>query len=117
VEHREMQLYFITKYFKARKLAYDETQNVLWLDPNFKERFLKGKQVGFNLNLLRAIKEYPALSSKVATDTPLAYFTLHLKDLKVALGVDEAGLSFVNNLKIPDPPSIAGNPIIQRQLA
>jgi hypothetical protein len=42
---------------------------------------------------------------------------LHLKDLKVALGVDEAGLSFVNNLKIPDPPSIAGNPIIQRQLA
>ena len=112
-----MQLYFITKYFKARRLTYDETQNVLWLDPNFKERFFKGHQVGFNLNLLRAIKEYPALSSKVDTDTPLAYFTLHLKDLKVAVGVDEQGLAFVNNLKIPDPPSIAGNPIVQKPLA
>lgn len=111
-----MQLYFITKYFKARRLAYDEQQNVLWLDPNFKERFLKGRQVGFNLNLLRSIKEYPALSSKVPIDTPLAYFTLHLKDLKVAIGVDEAGLAFVNTLNIPDPPSIAGNPIVQKPL-
>ncbi len=74
------------------------------LDPNFKERFLKGHQVGFNLNLLRSIKEYPALSSKVPIDTPLAYFTLNLKDLKVAIGVDEAGLAFVNTLNIPDPP-------------
>nr|WP_319392488.1 hypothetical protein [uncultured Desulfobacter sp.] len=112
-----MQLYFITKYFKTRRLSYDEKQNVLWLDPSFKERFLKGHQVGFNLNLLRSIKEYPALSSKVAVDTPLAYFTLHLKDLKVAVGVDEQGLAFVNNLKIPEPPSIAGNPIIQKPLA
>ncbi len=111
-----MQLYFITKHFKARRLAYDEKQNVLWLDPNFKERFLKGHQVGFNLNLLRSIKEYPALSSKVPIDTPLAYFTLNLKDLKVAIGVDEAGLMFVNTLNIPDPPSIAGNPIVQKPL-
>nr|WP_319490623.1 hypothetical protein [uncultured Desulfobacter sp.] len=111
-----MQLYFITEHFKARRLTYDEKQNVLWLDPNFKERFLKGRQVGFNLDLLRSIKEYPALCSKVAVDIPLAYFTLHLKDLKVALGVDEAGLAFVNTLKIPDLPSIAGNPIVQKPL-
>lgn len=111
-----MQLYFITQHFKARRLAYDEKQNVLWLDPNFKERFIKGRQVGFNLDLLRSIKEYPALSSKVAVDMPLAYFTLHLKDLKVTIGVDEAGLAFVNTLKIPDPPSIAGNPIVQKPL-
>jgi len=111
-----MQLYFITKHFKTRKLAYDEKQNVLWLDPNFKEKFLKGQQVGFNLNLLRSIKEYPALSPKVAFNTTLIYFTLHLKDLKVAIGVDEEGLAFMNELKIPDPPSINGDPIIQKRL-
>jgi len=112
-----MQLYFITKHFKARRVAYDEKQNVLWLDPNFKEKFIKGHQVGFDLNLLRSIEQYPALAPKVAVNATLVYFTLHLKDLKVAIGVDEAGLGFVNQLKIPDPPSIAGNPIIQRQLA
>ncbi len=112
-----MQLYFITKHFKARRVAYDEKQNVLWLDPNFKEKFLKGQQVGFNLNLLRSIKEYPTLSPKVAVNTTLVYFTLYLKDLKVAVGVDEEGLAFMNKLKIPDPPSITGNPIIQRQLS
>lgn len=113
-----MQLYFITKHFKARKVAYDEKQNVLWLDPNFKEKFFKGEQVGFNLNLLRSIKEYPDLAPKVtAGNTTLVYFTLHLKDFKLAIGVDEEGLAFVNKLKIPDSPSIAGNPIIQRKLA
>ncbi|WP_020587893.1 hypothetical protein [Desulfobacter curvatus] len=111
-----MQLYFITKHFKARRVAYDEKQNVLWLDPNFKERFLKRHQVGFNLDLLRSIKEYPALSPKVAVSTTLVYFTLHLKDFKIAVGVDEEGLEFLNKLKIPDPPSISGNPIVQRQL-
>lgn len=112
-----MQLYFITKHFKVRRLVYDKKQNALWLDPNFKERFLKGQQAGFNLNLLRSIEQYPDLSPKVAVNTTLVYFTLRLKDLKVAIGVDEEGLAFVNKLKIPDPPSIAGNPMIQRQLA
>ncbi|NDY71529.1 hypothetical protein DO021_07875 [Desulfobacter hydrogenophilus] len=111
-----MQLYFITKHFKTRKMVYDELQNVLWLDPNFKERFLKGQQVGFNLNLLRAIKEYPTLSKKVKVNTSLVYFTLHLKDFKIAIGVDEEGLVFINTLKVPDPPSINGNPMIQRNL-
>ena len=111
-----MQLYFITKHFKARRVAYDEKQNVLWLDPNIKEKFLKRQQVGFNLNLLRSIKQYPALSTKVAVNTTLVYFTLHLKDLKVAIGVDEEGLAFVNKLKIPDPPSISGDAIIQKRL-
>ncbi|NWH06299.1 hypothetical protein [Desulfobacter latus] len=111
-----MQLYFITKHFKARRLAYDEKQNVLWLVPNFKERVLKGHQVGFNLDLLRSIKEYPVLSTKVAVKTTLVYFTLYLKNLKVAIGVDEAGLAFMNELKIPDPPSITGDPIIQKRL-
>lgn len=99
----------------TRRLTYDDKQNALWLDPNFKERFLKRHQVGFNLNLLRSIEQYPALSQKVATNAPLVYFTLNLKDLKVAIGVDEAGLAFINEVKIPDPPSITGNPIIQRQ--
>lgn len=97
-------------------MDYDEDQNVLWLDPNFKERFLKRRQVGFNLNLLRSIEEYPALSKKVEIGTPLVYFTLHLKDMKVAIGVDEEGLSFMNRLKVPDIPSISGNSMIQREL-
>ncbi|MCG8685193.1 MAG: hypothetical protein MI892_09980 [Desulfobacterales bacterium] len=97
-------------------MAFDEEQNVLWLDPNFKERFLKGQQVGFNLNLLRSIEQYPALSKKVAINAPLVYFTLHLKDLKMAIGVDEKGLEFINKLNIPSTPSITGNPIIQRKL-
>ncbi len=111
-----MKLYFITQHFKARRVAYDEQQNILWLAPNFKERFLKGRQVGFNLNLLRQIDHYPALSPKVSVGIPLVYFTLHLKDLKVAIGVDEEGLSFVNKLQIPDPPSIAGDAIIKKTL-
>ncbi len=97
-------------------MAYDEIQNVLWLDPNFNERFLKGHQVGFNLNFLRSIEQYPALSQKVTINTPLVYFTLHIKDLKVAIGVDEEGLEFMSKLKIPSIPSIAGNPLIQREL-
>lgn len=111
-----MQIYFITKNFKARKMAYDEKQNVLWLDPNFKERFFKGHQVGFNLNLLRSIDQYPALSQKIAVTSPLVYFTLNLKDLKVAIGVDEEGLAFINKLEVPNIPNITGNPIIQREL-
>jgi len=111
-----MKLYFITEHFKARIMAYDEKQNVLWLDPNFKERFFKGHQVGFNLNLLRSIEQYPALSLKVAVNAPLIYFTLRLKDLKVAIGVDEEGLEFMNKLKVPSTPSITGNAIIQREL-
>jgi len=111
-----MKLHFITKHFKTRRMAYDEKQNTLWLDQNFKEKFLKGHQVGFNLNLLRSIEQYPALSQKVVTNTPLVYFTLHLKDLKVAIGVDEEGLEFISKLKIPNTPSIAGNPIVQREL-
>lgn len=115
VKPKKMTLYFITKDFKARKLAYDENENVLWLDPNFKERYLRRRQVGFNLNLLRSIEHYPALSQKVAVSPGLVYFTLHLKDLKMAIGVDEEGLAFMNELKVPDPPSITGNPIIQRE--
>lgn len=111
-----MTLYFITKDFKARRLEYDKAGNTLWLDPNFKERFLKGHQVGFNLNLLRAIEQYPALSPKVAHTTPLVYFTLHLKDIKIAIGVDEQGLSFINSLTVPDPPSITGDPMVKRAL-
>lgn len=111
-----MKFYFITKHFQARRMDYDEDQNVLWLAPNFKERFLKRRQVGFNLNLLRSIEEYPALSKKVGISTPLVYFTLHLKDMKVAIGVDEEGLSFMNRLKVPDIPSISGNSMIQREL-
>lgn len=111
-----MKLYFITQRFKARRVDYDEKQNVLWLDPNFKERYLKGHQVGFNLNLLRSVEQYPALSSKVVINTALVYFTLHLKDLKVAIGVDEEGLKFIKQLEIPNIPSITGNPIIQRKL-
>ena len=97
-------------------MAYDENQNALWLDPNFKERFLKGHQVGFNLNLLRSIEEYPALSSKVSVNIPLVYFTLRLKDLNLAVGVDEEGMDVINRLHIPDAPSITGDPIIQRAL-
>ena len=97
-------------------MAYDETQNVLWVDPNFSEKFLKGQQVGFNLNLLRSIEQYPALSQKVTTDTPLVYFTLHLKDLKVAVGVDEKGLELISKLEIPEIPSITGNPLIRKKL-
>jgi len=111
-----MGLYFITKHFKVRRVVYDEEQNALWLDPNFKEKFLKRQQVGFNLNLLRSIDQYPALSQKMTINTTLVYFTLQLKDFKVAIGVDEEGMAFMNKLKVPDPPSIAGNPMIQRQL-
>ncbi len=111
-----MTLYFITKDFRPRRLIYDENKNVLWLDPNFKERFLKRHQVGFNLTLLRSIEEYPALSRKVSAGTPLVYFTLHLKNLKMAIGVDEEGVAFINRLKVPDTPSITGNPLIYRPL-
>ncbi|MBT3806009.1 MAG: hypothetical protein HOG03_15610 [Desulfobacula sp.] len=113
---KKMELYFITKHFKTRRMAYDEKQNIFWVDPSFKERFLKGHQIGFNLNLLRSIEQYPALSQKVVTNTQLVYFTLHLKDLKVAIGVDEEGLEFMSKLKVPSTPSIAGNPIVQRGL-
>ncbi len=111
-----MKLYFITKQFKARRMAYEEKRNVLWIDPNFKEKFFKGHQTGFNLNLLRSIEQYPALSQKVTINIPLVYFTLHLKDLKMAMGVDEEGVEFISKLKIPDIPSITGNPLIQREL-
>jgi len=113
---KEMKLYFITKHFQARRMEYDEEQNVLWLDPNFKERFFKRHQVGFNLNLLRSIEEYPALSKKVEIGTLLVYFTLHLKDMKVAIGVDEDGLAFMNRLKVPNIPNISGSSMIQREL-
>ncbi|HCY88476.1 MAG TPA: hypothetical protein DHV36_25295 [Desulfobacteraceae bacterium] len=111
-----MALYFITKQFQTRKMAYDKAQNVLWVDPNFKEKFFMGQQVGFNLDLLRSIEQYPALSQKVAAKAPLVFFTLHLKDMKVAVGVDEDGLAFVNGLAVPETPSINGNPIVQRKL-
>lgn len=113
---REMKLYFITSHFQVRRMEYDKELNVLWLDPNFKERFLKRHQVGFNLNLLRSIEEYPTLSRKVDIGTPLVYFTLHLKDVKVAIGVDEEGLAFMNRLNVPNIPSISGNSMIQREL-
>lgn len=111
-----MKLYFITKQFKARRMIYDEKDNVLWVDPNFKEKFLKGHQTGFNLELLRLIEEYPALDHKVQSNTPLVYFTLHLKDLKVAIGVDEKGLELISMFKIPEIPSITGSALIQRKL-
>ena len=111
-----MEIYFITQHFKTRRMIYDENENILWLHPNFKERFLKGHQVGFNLNLLRLIEQYPALSPKVAVRTPLVYFTLHLKDLKMAIGVNEKAFEWLNLLEIPDPPSIVGNPIVNRPL-
>ena len=111
-----MELYFITKHFHARKIIYDEEQNVLWLDPNFKEKYLKRHQVGFNLNLLRSIEQYPGLSQMVNINIPLVYFSLHLKDMKVAIGVDEEGLAFMNKLKVPNIPNISGNSIIQRKL-
>ena len=111
-----MTLYFITKKFQARRMAYDEEQNVLWLDPNFKERFLKGYQAGFNLNLLRSVEQYSALSKRVAVNTPLVYFTLCLKDLKVAIGVDQEGLAFINRLEVPETPSITGEPIVRRKV-
>lgn len=97
-------------------MSYDKERNVLWVDPNFRERFFKGQQVGFNLNLLRSVEQYPALSKKVSAGTPLVYFTLNLKDLKVAIGVDEQGLAFMNGLNVPDTPSITGSPIVQRKL-
>ncbi len=34
-----MEIYFITQRFKARRMIYDENENILWLYPNFKERF------------------------------------------------------------------------------
>lgn len=111
-----MALYFITRQFKARRMAYDEKQNVLWVDPSFKEKVITGRQVGFNLNLLRSIDQYPALSRKVTLTTPLVYFTLNLKDMKVAIGVDEAGLAFINALTVPETPSITGSPMVQRRL-
>ena len=111
-----MKLYFITKHFKTRRMTYDENQNIFWVDPSFKERFLKGHQVGFNLNLIRSIEQYPALSQKVVVNIPLIYFTLLLKDLKMAIGVDEEGLEFMSKLKVSSTPSIAGNPIVQREL-
>jgi len=116
VKKKKMTLYFITKNFKARRMAYDEKQNVLWLNPNFKEKFLTGQQVGFNLDLLRLIEEYPALSQKVGSLTALVYFTLHLKDFKVAIGVDKDGVSFINALKVPETPRIDGDPMVQRKL-
>ena len=97
-------------------MAYDKADNVLWVDPNFKEKFFAGRQVGFNLDLLRSIEQYPALSRKVATKTPLVYFSLHLKDMKVAVGVDEEGLAFMNGLAVPETPSITGEPIVRRKL-
>ncbi len=103
-----MKLYFITKQFKARRMAYEEKQNVLWLDPNFKERFFKGHQSGFNLNFLRSIEQYPTLSQKVTINIPLVCFTRHLKDLKVAIESDEEGLEFMSKLKIPDIPALPG---------
>ncbi len=114
--NKKLELYYITKHFQVRKLDYDEEQNILWVDPNFKERFIKRHQVGFNLNLMRSIEEYPALFKKVDINIPLVYFTLNLKGMKVAIGVDEEGLAFMNKLKVPNPPSISGNSIIQRAL-
>ena len=111
-----MNLYFITQQFKARRVVYDEKKNILWMDPNFKEKFLKGQQVGFNLNLLKSIEQYPALCQKVTSNTRLVYFTLHLKELNVAIGVDEKGLDLISMLKIPDIPNITGSPLIYRKL-
>ena len=96
---KEMKLYFITKHFQARRMEYDEEQNVLWLDPNFKERFFKRHQVGFNLNLLRSIEEYPALSKKVEIGTLLVYFTLHLKDMKVAIRITSYNVCYTKLLR------------------
>ncbi len=47
-----MTLYFITKQFQARRLDYDPDQNVLWLDPNFKEHFLRKSFILFQSNSL-----------------------------------------------------------------
>ena len=88
-----MNIVYINKKHQCRAVTFDETKNRFWIEPNFRERFIEKRRVGFDLNQLDSIKEMPAIAEKVSSDLPLVYLLMIFKDKRqVAVGVDEKGL-------------------------
>ena len=88
-----MNIVYVNKKHQCRKGTLDEAENRFWVKPNFRERLIEKRMIGFNLNQLESIKEMPTIAEKVSSDLPLVYLLMIFKDKRqVAVGVDEDGL-------------------------
>ncbi|THB79896.1 MAG: hypothetical protein D3926_09805 [Desulfobacteraceae bacterium] len=88
-----MNIVYVNKRHRCRKGTLEETENRFWVKPNFRERLIDKRMVGFDLNQLESIKEMPTIAEKVSSALPLVYLLMVFKDERqVAIGVDEEGL-------------------------
>ncbi|WP_022669068.1 hypothetical protein [Desulfospira joergensenii] len=88
-----MNIVYVNKKHQCRKAFLDEMENRFWITPNFRERLIEKRRVGFDLDQLESIKEMPAIAEKVSLSLPLVYLLMIFKDKRqVAVGVDEEGL-------------------------
>lgn len=88
-----MNIVYVNKRHQCRNATIDQTENRIWVKPNFRERFIEKRMVGFDLDQLESIKEMPAIAEKVSSALPLVYLLMIFKDERqVAVGVDEDGL-------------------------
>jgi len=88
-----MKIVYVNKKHQCRTVTLDEAENRFWVKPNFRERLVEKRMVGFDLDQLDSIKEMPSITEKVASSLPLVYLLMIFKDKRqVAVGVDEKGL-------------------------
>jgi len=88
-----MNIVYVNKKHQCRSATLDDAGNRFWVKPNFRERLIEKRGVGFDLDQLESIKEMPAIAEKVTSSLPLVYLLLIFKDKRqVAVGVDEEGL-------------------------
>lgn len=88
-----MNIVYVNKKHQCRKATFDEGENRIWVKPNFRERFIEKRMVGFDLSQLESIKEMPEIAEKVSSSLPLVYLLMFFKDKRqVVVGVDKNGL-------------------------
>ena len=88
-----MNIVYVNKKHQCRNGTFDEAENRFWVKPNFRERFIEKRMVGFDLNQLESINEMPTIAEKVSSDLPLVYLLMVFRDQRqVVLGVDKEGL-------------------------
>lgn len=99
-----MNIVYVNKKHQCRTGTLDETENRFWVKPNFRERLIEKRMVGFDLDQLESIKEMPSIAEKVSSTLPLVYVLMAFKDKRqVAVGVDEKGLYAITSaLKIAE---------------
>ena len=88
-----MKIVYVNKKHQCRMVTFDEAGNRFWVKPNFRERFVEKRRVGFDLDQLESIKEMPDIAGKVSSGFSLVYLLMVFKDKRqVVVGVDENGL-------------------------